>query len=353
MTEEILKEIDINGDMTDEEKSSDEDVDIIENEVISYVGNYSLREYYEKFNSNFIKPHFQRNEVWSVQTKSKLIESFLASYPVPPVILYKLKGVEQYWIIDGLQRISTIKEYFENEFNLIIKNEQYRGKKFKDLSKDAQNKLNNTFLNCIIVREISPQGDVFLYNLFERLNTGNTALNAMEVRRAISYGPLIKNLEELNKNVSWRKIIGKNEVDNRFLDVELLLRILAIYTNFNITTKSVDNYTGMKSFLNLFTNENKDKIFEYFNQKFEKTCEEIVEQLGELPFTLNGKKINYILLDSVMNALLYKQDLSDIKKKYYTYKSSDAFSIYDDKSGTTSKVKVNTRMKSAFEAFNE
>ena len=353
MIEETLKEIDINGDMTDEEKSSDEDVDIIENEVISYVGNYSLREYYEKFNSNFIKPHFQRNEVWSVQTKSKLIESFLASYPVPPVILYKLKGVEQYWIIDGLQRISTIKEYFENEFNLIIKNEQYRGKKFKDLSKDAQNKLNNTFLNCIIVREISPQGDVFLYNLFERLNTGSTALNAMEVRRAISYGPLIKNLEELNKNVSWRKIIGKNEVDNRFLDVELLLRILAIYTNFNITTKSVDNYIGMKSFLNLFTNENKDKIFEYFNQKFEKTCEEIVEQLGELPFTLNGKKINYILLDSVMNALLYKQDLSDIKKKYYTYKSSDAFSIYNDKSGTTSKVKVNTRMKSAFEAFNE
>ena len=54
-----------------------------------------------------------------------------------------------------------------------------------------------------------------------------------------------------------------------------------------------------------------------------------------------------------MNSLLYKQDLSDIKKKYDTYKSSDAFSIYDDKSGTTSKVKVNTRMKSAFEAFNE
>ena len=353
MVEETLNEIDINGNMTDEEKSTDEDVDIIKNEVISYVGNYSLREYYEKFNSNFIKPHFQRNEVWTVQTKSKLIESFLASYPVPPVILYKLKGVEQYWIIDGLQRISTIKEYFENEFNLIVKNEQYRGKKFKDLSQDAQNKLNNTFLNCIIVREISPQGDVFLYNLFERLNTGSTALNAMEVRRAISYGPLIKNLEELNENNSWRKIIGKKEADNRFLDVELLLRILAIYTNFNTTTKNVDNYTGMKSFLNLFTNDNKDKIFEDFNEKFKKTCEKIVEQLGEFPFTLNGKKINYILLDSVMNALLHKQDLSNIKEKYDSYKSSNAFSIYDDKSGTTSKVKVNTRMKNAFEAFNE
>ena len=30
MTEETLNEIDINGNMTDEEKSSDEDVDIIE-----------------------------------------------------------------------------------------------------------------------------------------------------------------------------------------------------------------------------------------------------------------------------------------------------------------------------------
>ncbi len=353
MIEEELNELDINGDMTDEEKSTDEDVDIIENEVISYVGNYSLREYYEKFNSNFIKPHFQRNEVWTIQTKSKLIESFLASYPVPPVILYKQKGVEQYWIIDGLQRISTIKEYLENGFGLIIKNEQYRGKKFKDLSTNAQDKLNNTFLNCIIVREISPKGDVFLYNLFERLNTGSTALNAMEVRRAISYGELIKSLEKLNKNIFWRKIIGKEEADNRFLDVELLLRILAIYINFDTSTKEVNNYTGMKSFLNLFTNNNKDRTFEEFNKKFEITCQKIVEQLGAFPFTLNSKKINYILLDSVMNALLYKQDLSDIKQRYYNYKNSVSFKIYDDKSGTTSKVKVNARMKSAFEAFND
>ena len=35
MTKEVLNEIDINGNMTDEEKSTDEDVDIIKNEVIS------------------------------------------------------------------------------------------------------------------------------------------------------------------------------------------------------------------------------------------------------------------------------------------------------------------------------
>ena len=150
MTEETLKEIDINGDMTDEEKSSDEDVDIIENEVISYVGNYSLREYYEKFNSNFIKPHFQRNEVWSVQTKSKLIESFLASYPVPPVILYKLKGVEQYWIIDGLQRISTIKEYFENVLS----------SKMKDLDFEKINVSDRSF----ICNKFDSSKDIFKYN---------------------------------------------------------------------------------------------------------------------------------------------------------------------------------------------
>ena len=48
-----------------------------------------------------------------------------------------------------------------------------------------------------------------------------------------------------------------------------------------------------------------------------------------------------------------EERLAALREKYDSYKSSNAFSIYDDKSGTTSKVKVNTRMKNAFEAFNE
>ncbi len=350
---ECVNEENFDDFLTDDEKALDEEIDIIENEVISYVGNYSLKEYNDKFTSNFIKPNFQRNEVWSTQTKSKLIESFLASYPVPPVILYKLKGVERYWIIDGLQRISTIKEYLNNEFGLTIKNEKYRLKKFHDLPEDAQNKLLNTFLNCIIVREISPKGETFLYNLFERLNTGSSALNAMEVRRAISYGELIKSIETLNLNSNWRKIIGKDNIDNRFLDVELVLRLLALYENFNKENKTINNYRGMKSFLNIFTSNNKDITFPEFNIKFETVCKEIVEQLGEFPFTLNGNKINYILLDSIMNALLNSSNLSELHRKYEQYKISDEFKIYEDKSGTTSSTKVNQRMKLAFEAFNE
>ncbi len=52
------------------------EVDILKNEVISYVGNYSLLEYSNKLGKEFIKPNFQRNEVWDNKAKSKLIESF-------------------------------------------------------------------------------------------------------------------------------------------------------------------------------------------------------------------------------------------------------------------------------------
>ena len=69
--EYIEERNDIEGNPNDEIV---DDYDILENEVISYVGNYSLLEYSNKLNKEFIKPNFQRNEVWDNKAKSKLIE---------------------------------------------------------------------------------------------------------------------------------------------------------------------------------------------------------------------------------------------------------------------------------------
>lgn len=340
--------------LTDDEKAQD-DVDILKNEVISYFGNYSLLEYFSKLGKTFIKPEFQRNEVWSNYLKSKLIESFLASYPVPPVILYKLKGVERYLIIDGLQRITAIVDYFNDKYRLSIKNEKFRGKKYSKLEDDAKEKLNNSFLQCIIVREVSPTNDAFLYSLFERLNTASVRLTPMEVRRAISGGALISSLEKLNEDEHWRAIFGKKVIANRFSDVELILRLLAFYVNYNPDKKMLDNYTGMKTFLDNFVNDNQDKTFDDFNEIFVKATKNIHEQLGDLPFVLTPGKLNYIILDSVMTAIIKSGGVIDeLKQKYMDFKESENFlAIYDDKSGTSTLTKVNARLNFAYEAFNE
>ncbi len=348
-SEELIEDV-----MTDDEKA-DDDIDILKNEVISYFGNYSLMEYYSKLGKVFIKPEFQRNDVWSNYLKSKLIESFLASYPIPPVILYKLKGVEKYLIIDGLQRITAIADYFNDKFKLSIKNEKYRGKKFSKLEDEAKEKLRNSFLQCIIVREVSPTNNVFLYSLFERLNTGSIKLTPMEVRRAISGGKLITSLEKLNENTDWRAIFGKTSIANRFADVELILRLLAFYVNYDPVEQKLNNYTGMKTFLDNFVNDHQDEIFGEFNELFEKTAKNVHEQLGSLPFVLTEGKLNYIILDSVMNAIIKNGgEVSELKQRYEAFKQSDGFrKTYDDKSGTSTSTKVTSRLNFAYEAFND
>lgn len=344
----------LDNNQTDDEKA-DDDMDILQNEVISYFGNYSLLEYYSKLNKTFIKPAFQRNKVWTNYTKSKLIESFLASYPVPPVILYKLRGVEQYWIVDGLQRISAIVDYFDDEYKLSIKNKKFRGKKYSKLQEDAKEKLNNSFLPCIIVRETNSTDDAFLYSLFERLNTESVTLTAMEVRRAISGGDLISSLEELNRNVHWRGILGKDKVANRFSDVELILRLLAFFKNYDTTDGTLKKYTGMKTFLDTFVSTNKDKIFRDFNEVFTKATKNIHEQLGDFPFFLVPGKLNYIILDSVMNAIIKRGgEVPNLRQKYDDFKNTEKFiEIYGDKSGTSTLTKVNARLNFAYGAFGD
>ena len=54
-----------------------------------------------------IHPEFQRFYRWTDLQKSRLIESFLLNFPVPPIFVYqRIDGV---WdVVDGLQRLSTV-----------------------------------------------------------------------------------------------------------------------------------------------------------------------------------------------------------------------------------------------------
>lgn len=343
--------IDIEGDPNEDE----EEVDILSNEVISYVGNYSLPEYARKLeNGIFIKPNFQRNEVWNLKQKSKLIESFLASYPVPPVILFKEKGVEKYLIVDGYQRISTIYDFYANDFKLKIQNEHCKNKFYKELPKEAKEKLDGTFLNCTIVREIEPKqkSKMFLYNLFERLNTGGKALNAMETRRAISYGRLITDLEFLNEDENWRKILGKTEIDNRFLDLELLLRLFAFYSKYDPAVQKLTGYSSMRLFLDDFVSENVDQQIDGFSEIFKLSCKLVVDELGLNPFTLHGSRPNYLILDSIMGAILiHKGNITNLKSKFVKILDLHR-AYYENKSGTLTKSRVEERLNFSIMELN-
>ncbi|MBD2132592.1 DUF262 domain-containing protein [Sphaerospermopsis sp. FACHB-1094] len=55
---------------------------------------------------------------WDIQKKSKLIESFIANFPVPPIIVSETTYCNNYKVIDGKQRIKAIVDYLKNRFPL-------------------------------------------------------------------------------------------------------------------------------------------------------------------------------------------------------------------------------------------
>ena len=80
----------------------------------------TILEAYEHYRNNklFINRRYQRKLVWSQQEKKSLIESIVFQYPIPLILL--ASQINQYEIIDGMQRLNSIFGFIENHFPLEI-----------------------------------------------------------------------------------------------------------------------------------------------------------------------------------------------------------------------------------------
>ena len=124
-----------------EESEEDEALPAPRYEIFSYPADTTLKGYLDQWNAQqlFI-PKFQRNFVWDQTRASKLVESFLLGLPVPPVFLFKPARGQEFWIIDGQQRIMSV-VYFQQgtfrdkKFRLTGVDRRWEGKTFEELEK--------------------------------------------------------------------------------------------------------------------------------------------------------------------------------------------------------------------------
>lgn len=62
-----------------------------------------------------LTPKYQRRITWDTKKRSKLIESFIMNVPVPPVFVYETE-FNQYQVMDGLQRITAIIDFYSDKY---------------------------------------------------------------------------------------------------------------------------------------------------------------------------------------------------------------------------------------------
>lgn len=203
---------------------------------------------------------FQRKYVWKDDRSSQLIESIIMNVPIPPLYFAEEKN-GKWLVVDGLQRLRSIKSYFENEFVLkkleIIK--ELEGKKFKDLPPKAKCLLKDGLLRINVIKfESHPD---IKYDIFMRLNKGAVTLNNQELRNCLYRGSLNEMLKELVKDQEVLKVLNLKAPHTRYLDIEFIVRYLSFSENLSHNEKGfyIQNYKGsLKSFINEFMEQNKD-----------------------------------------------------------------------------------------------
>lgn len=223
-----------------------------------------------------LNPDFQRNLVWNSFQKSRLIESILLRIPLP-MFYFAEDNEGNLSVVDGLQRISTIKEFMDNKFplrDLQYLNDSCEGRYYetKGNKKGLETKYLKWFdLTSISANIIDPSSPPKVkYDIFRRINTGGRPLNNQEIRNCLMGKGLRDALKGMAALEEFKMATDKSIKSTRMEDQEVALRFLYFYQLYE-KSKNIDDYNGyMELVLDEYTENNIKNSSQYFNKYTQK-----------------------------------------------------------------------------------
>lgn len=210
-----------------------------------------------------LNPEYQRRLRWTTSQKSKLIESLLLNIPVPPVFFYE-SDAARYEVMDGQQRLNTIRDFFAGAFALngLSVLTPLNGLRYPKCPPRIKRTLDRASLSAIVLlmeseSERPGEGKLSLTDIrrlvFDRLNTGGMKLNPQELRNAQNPGAFNQAVVDLSRFELFTKVFGipaytekdpedyyvnperqKNGLYSSMKDCELILRFFALRDGANI-----------------------------------------------------------------------------------------------------------------------
>ena len=175
------------------------------------------------------KHKLQRREgVWTKKQKSLLIDSLLKHYPTNPIYLVVEEG-EPKRVIDGLQRLSTIKDYTNDEFTLSTLDDieidgvprKLSGKKFSELDPAVKEEISGAE---IVLCELRDATDKDIIELFSRINNGKP-LNSTQKLTTFMSVELIDIISSMVENLFFNNVLTEKQL-NDSVDVDIIIESL-------------------------------------------------------------------------------------------------------------------------------
>lgn len=309
---------------------------------------FSLKQINDLINDGDIElsPDFQRNFIWDNTRQSRLIESIFLGLPLPSIYLSQYRD-GRLTIVDGLQRIMTIRRFINNELRL--NNLEYitecNGKTAEQLqnifSPLRMRRFGQTQIMCFVIDYRSPVN--LKFDLFRRLNTGGKPLNNQEIRNCLSRMELRTTLRSMVMTSSFRSATGGSVKDNRMEAQEAALRFIWFYKNYDVSganpvafysgnmedtlnsaVECLNEDTGLHTILPIYEQALKDAYSLFGNQTFRKvipqqaTRRNPVNKLLMLTITVllakyetqyRSKIDSGIELTSALAELIYRDDM--------------------------------------------
>jgi len=245
-----------------------------------------------------INPEFQRLYRWDSTQKSRLIESIFLGIPLPSIFVSQREdGV---WdVVDGLQRIATIlsfmgklKDHTDPEKNS-FKAEKTRylpsleGKTWEDIEPELQRIFKREKIDVKIIKRESESNAKF--ELFQRLNTGGSALTPQEVRNCLLIminKPAFKYVKKLSENLDFLATlpISNRKSEEAYYQEYVIRYFIQQHPNIDLRIKNrnIGPYFDEET-INLF---NPKSNFKYKIEEsiFKKTFEILNKAMGEDAF---------------------------------------------------------------------
>lgn len=315
-----------------------------------------------------IQPDFQRDVVWKSTDQTRFIDSLIKQLPIPSMCFAYDAKKNEWLVIDGLQRISTIVRFLNGEdwrlSNLPDIDDVLRNKSpatFKtakpgtDLRKVFSKVQNQTIPINVLRCDFSKRShNEYLFTIFHRLNSGGLKLNNQEIRNCIYSGTFNQALKTWDNDPNWRAVNNMQPGEKyRFAKQEAILRFFAFLRN-------RENYKGsVAKFLNDYMSSNRhadDTVIKEHGDLFTRVVMVLAEKFitQRPPSRMPGTVLEAIMVGIAENLIhLEGATVAHCQQLLVKFRAHNSISDSELAEGLSKKDKVDARLNAATAIFAE
>jgi len=264
-----------------------------------------------------INRRYQRSKgLWPNNARTYFIDTILNDFPFPKVVLRDIVNLKtrktNREIIDGQQRLTTIRDYIDNKFKLSSVSQLFKGLFFDDLDEMYQANFLSYEVSIDLVTSATEEE---ILEIFRRINSYTLPLNKAEQRHAAYQGEFKWFINSLTERMTPffenYKVLSLRDI-SRMMDADLITECCQIIQD------GVENRSALKL----------DKLYKRYNVAFEEKHRVKEKMLMSFAFLKDNfyelfemYKVPSYQFYSIMGALIYnrygfpdsKGDFSDIR----------------------------------------